>query len=860
MIKLYLDSTSAVMIDVLNPCITHKFDGHDILTFDISPYAEHYKDMAEESTLFYEGAFYIVKKIDERQDISSIECDLCLDDLKAECFNYESTEQTLSYVLSQLVLHTSGWIYTNSATITISRSVELLENVNILDVLEYCADVYSCQFQFDNVTKTIDVIKYEINEPTGAYFTDELNLKDISFKGDSTEFCTRLIGYGKKDEETGLYLTFESVNGGLNYVENHTYSDKIITKAFIDERFTDAQSLKAEAVARLALLAAPKRSYECTVADLAKINPDYENILSVSVYDVVTLIDRRRNTRINHMIMEYVEYPESPESNVITLSSVVQTLTGTVTKVNQIINNTGTLQVNGISLNEFKRDIDSNSLSITNMYTKDQSDTVLQSAIQQSAEETLITVNEQIALKSAIYTTAPDTFVENDVFYLDKEYIGANIEYEVGTPLLALVSQTESLYQKIKFANGDVLTFVNGGYPILPNLDSVKWDKKDNYQTETDVSNIFSVKSDETLNTIRNGGLTSNVRFGNDGVHSALQVYNGDIEIYSEPYGASGNQKVFYIDNNTGELISASTMTDFSKSAKAKIGTWTENLEGGGTFTARGLALYDNTDTLFGYLQKYGQGISLQIPTLATGWGMFRINEDNAVMQRQFSDTNYGTVYHNSSTTSMYRKFAVNNYGEFYHSATFTEMTRTFSTGTASLLLTSTVFQLDVPSGAVIGGDDAVFNCYSDRANFADLYTNGVKVTSDRKLKKDISQNKSYALEKLSSVNFYSYTINKPIKDKDGKETGKFDNGYKTDIGLMTDECPSEIVADNGEYQSIDLYASISMSIKAIQELSKKVERLTNRVESLEIENAELKKQMTRQKQINNILTKRSVK
>ena len=51
------------MIDVVEPYITHKFNGIDTLSFDISPYSEHYKDMAEESTLFYEGAFYTVKKI-----------------------------------------------------------------------------------------------------------------------------------------------------------------------------------------------------------------------------------------------------------------------------------------------------------------------------------------------------------------------------------------------------------------------------------------------------------------------------------------------------------------------------------------------------------------------------------------------------------------------------------------------------------------------------------------------------------------------------------------------------------------------------------------------------------------------------
>lgn len=124
------------------------------------------------------------------------------------------------------------------------------------------------------------------------------------------------------------------------------------------------------------------------------------------------------------------------------------------------------------------------------------------------------------------------------------------------------------------------------------------------------------------------------------------------------------------------------------------------------------------------------------------------------------------------------------------------------------------------------------------------LYANGVQVTSDRQLKKDIKKNTSYALDKLKGVNFYGYTLNKPITDKDGNIT-KYDNSYSTKIGLMHDEAPEDIATtDQQGDKHIDLYASVSFALKAIQELNKKVDRQALQLADLKQENAELKKQL----------------
>jgi len=759
------------MIEAIEPRITHKFDGIDFLNFDISPYADSYKDLTEESTIFYEGAFYTVKKIDERVDISSIECELMLDDLKADCFNADFQTKTLIEIITGLLLHTTGWICTNSAAIATQRTIQA-ENINILDVLLTCADTFGCAFQFDNFNKVINVVKYDIKIASGTYFTDELNLKDISFKGDSTDFCTRLIGYGKKNEDTGEYLTFASLNGGKNYVENYGYSNKIITKAFVDERFTDAVSLRDEAIERLKLLAYPQRSYECSVTDLAKINPEFKNILGISLYDIVTLIDRRRKTRINHRVMEYVEYPEKPENNVVTLSSVLSTITGTVSQINQIIENTGELKINGVTLNEFKRDIDSNSLAITKCYTKGQTDTAIVTGITQSVADggsINLYVSKQSKLKSTTYSLPPDTYLLNDTFCPDKDYFTPTKTFKKGVNYIAVNSNDIPTQKLLRFSDGKVLKFTDGKCLVFPEIIADNWDKKDNYQTDKDVSASMTVKAGEIIQACQNGALSASTKFS---AENGLEIFNGDLTVYDKPENDVTKKKVFGIDNDTGNLKMVGTV----EANSGNIGGWTIH--------------NDSLQYNFGF------------------WLGSTLHGEGVIFQ-----TDLGTEERNVS------KIVV-----------------------------------DPIDGCLVLSSYRYSECDGNHYDFVkvlsplnvsgEVYANGFQVTSDRKLKKDIKQNTSYALDKLKGVNFYAYTLNKPIKDKDGNETGEFDNSYSTKIGLMHDECPDDIatIDDKGE-KHIDLYASISLALKSIQELNKKIERQSLQISELRQENTEIKEQ-----------------
>lgn len=139
---------------------------------------------------------------------------------------------------------------------------------------------------------------------------------DLTYKGNASNIVTRLYPEGRDG------LNVINVNNEKPYVENNFFTDKIIVAQWKDERYTDAQSLLDDARAKLADMAKPEESYVVKVIDLAKLQPDkYGDVLAYDLYDIVTIVDRRRNKRLDYRIVEIKEYPADPALNTIILSS-----------------------------------------------------------------------------------------------------------------------------------------------------------------------------------------------------------------------------------------------------------------------------------------------------------------------------------------------------------------------------------------------------------------------------------------------------------------------------------------------------------------------------------------------------------
>lgn len=301
--------------------ITEKYNGLDELEFSISVNDAYYPQITEEASII-ESQRYIIKAIDANTTSATIKCQIDLDDLKSNLYigytNYSDTcHNTIHNVLP------SGWTVIDLSQSTIRRTVTA-DAATPLDIINACLDIYGVTVRYDNQSKTVTILDPSKNQPASAFLTSELNLTELNYKGKSSDFATRLYAYGKDD------LSFAEINDGKPYVDNNTYSNRIISVYWKDERYTDAESLLADATKKLEGLAIPQRSYSCNVLDLAKTNPDMYGYQNFSLHNVVTLIDIEKNVRVNHSVVEYRRYPYYPEKNIVTLSTVAPKLQNTV--------------------------------------------------------------------------------------------------------------------------------------------------------------------------------------------------------------------------------------------------------------------------------------------------------------------------------------------------------------------------------------------------------------------------------------------------------------------------------------------------------------------------------------------------
>lgn len=344
--------------DVTNFYLDYKEDGSIRLCFEISPENRYYSDIVEECELEYGANCYIVKKVKN----GKIECDLNFDFLKRTVYkNFSSDSKTLDEILTTYL--PDGWTIINSAVSGIRRTIAF-DFCTDYDIIMATMPTYNVFLEWEIKKKTVKVYLQSEAENTGEYLTDQLNLRKLSMQGDSLSLVTRLYAYGKDG------LSFASINGGKEYIDNTDYANKIVCGTWVDERYTVVEELLAAAKEKLKTLSYPVRAYECDVVDLAKLNPKYE-FLHFKLHKTVMLLDREHNIKVQHRIVQYREYPYEPTRNVVTLSSVPSTIN---TRVNNLASS---IQENKNIVNTFQKasyelsELISNSLGVYSTAVED---------------------------------------------------------------------------------------------------------------------------------------------------------------------------------------------------------------------------------------------------------------------------------------------------------------------------------------------------------------------------------------------------------------------------------------------------------------------------------------------------------
>lgn len=309
---------------------------------------------------------YVVKEItkNKSEGTAKIVATLDMESLEGKSFRrFESVEQTIEAAL-RLAFAGTGW--TIGESMVVKKRTIRMSNTSALEVLKQALKTYRAEITVNSKDQVISIYE-QIGEDRGAYFTPQLNLKTLSVQSTSYDFFTEIEPYGKDG------MTIESVNGGKTYVENHQYSNKAKRLIWKDERYTDPESLKEDAEAKLADMSKPYTSYSADVIDLANAAPVVDHspdgtertrnysILAYDIGDTVTLIDSFTGTREKQRIVGIKRYPEEPNKNTCTLANKVLSFEELAQKygdaadaIDNVTNDNG--QIDGDTIDELPAD------------------------------------------------------------------------------------------------------------------------------------------------------------------------------------------------------------------------------------------------------------------------------------------------------------------------------------------------------------------------------------------------------------------------------------------------------------------------------------------------------------------------
>lgn len=279
----------------------------DILTFSIpSKFKSAFKN---EFTIKLDNQDYVIKNIEPYYNDYLIECKQDISDWyifnDSLNFPYKSINDVLEGIKP------NDWQIVVLDDIKQKRTITADHKMSS-QVVEELKDKYGVEIRYDNKKKKL-IVGFQIAEDNGAYFSEELNLKDKVIKTESFEFATRIIPEGMNG------LMINQVNNGKNYLEDKSYSPKTITYYWKDERYTNIQNLKEAAQAKLDILSKPFTSIELKVQDLSRAIGVAN--LKFELGDYVHHLDKDNKSIDLYRIIKLKRYDNDPLKTEIVLNN-----------------------------------------------------------------------------------------------------------------------------------------------------------------------------------------------------------------------------------------------------------------------------------------------------------------------------------------------------------------------------------------------------------------------------------------------------------------------------------------------------------------------------------------------------------
>ena len=280
--------------------------GLKTLCFQVPCQKEYIEIMQEENYVETIDYAYVIKEVlIEDNDFITIYCQPNIEELKGKYFTiFDAFELSLPTVY-QYCLSLAGWKLDYQST-NYSIATYQLPKVTGYEMIEILASDWGQDIWFDTKNKTLRVYD-KMGKDFGAFFSNELALKNLSKQSSSYDYFTVLYPIGKNNLTIGL------INNNKNFLEDFTYTNKHIEKYIYYDDITQVELLKAKAEQDLANNCMPKASYKLTLSSLGD---------DVGLGDTIYLVDKIKHIKQKQRIVKITRYIEQPEKDSVEISNL----------------------------------------------------------------------------------------------------------------------------------------------------------------------------------------------------------------------------------------------------------------------------------------------------------------------------------------------------------------------------------------------------------------------------------------------------------------------------------------------------------------------------------------------------------
>ena len=280
--------------------------GLKTLSFKVSVDDKHLDIIQEENYAETADANYVIKEvINEDNSFIQVFCGANVERLTGFLFTvFDCFELSLKQAYEYCVANTDWRIEYLSQDNSIATYQ--MPYVYAFDMINQIAADYEQEVWFDTKNKIVKVYD-KMGSALGAYYSNELKLKELSKQSSSYDYATVLLPIGKDG------LTIELVNNGSPYLENYSYSNKSIMRVWRNEDLDIAEKLKWAAQNYLDSIAVPRASYQLTLSELGD---------TVAIGDEVMIVDKIKRIKQKQRVVKIIRYPNAPENDVVEISNL----------------------------------------------------------------------------------------------------------------------------------------------------------------------------------------------------------------------------------------------------------------------------------------------------------------------------------------------------------------------------------------------------------------------------------------------------------------------------------------------------------------------------------------------------------